>query len=140
MFLLDTNVISELRKVRLGKADRNVAQWSERVAAADLYVSAITIAELELGILLLARRDQQQGALLHHWLHQQVLPGFAGRILPVDQIIALKSAQLHVPNPRQNADGLIAATALIHGMPVVTRNVVDFVGTGVVTINPWLAI
>lgn len=140
MYLLDTNVVSELRKVRMGKANPHVAAWSERVAVADLYLSVITIAELEQGILLLARRAPQQGSLLHQWLHQQVLPGFADRILAIDQHVALRSAQLHVPNPRPTAGTLIAATALVHGMAVVTRNVNDFVGTGVETVNPWLSL
>ena len=138
MFLLDTNVVSELRKIRLGRADANVAKWAESVDAADLYVSAITVQELTIGVLLAERRDPVQGALLRAWLDGQVLPAFAGRILSVDVAVAEKSALLHVPDPRPIRDGLIAATALVHRMTVVTRNVADFEPTGVATLNPWL--
>ena len=137
MYLLDTNVVSELRKVRVGKADRHVAVWADSVDAADLYLSVITIQELEVGVLLLERRDPRQGAIFRTWLNDHVLPAFTGRILPIDTAVALRSAQLHVPHVRPVRDGLIAATALVHGMRVVTRNVADFEPTGVVTLNPW---
>lgn len=139
MFLLDTNVVSELRKIRLGKADPHVAAWADRVEASDLYLSVITLQELEIGILLLERRDPAQGGLFRIWLNQHVLPAFDGRILAVDAKVALRSARLHVPDPRPVRDGLIAATALVHNMTVVTRNLADFVPTGVATLNPWLA-
>lgn len=137
MFLLDTNVLSELRKVRLGKADANVAQWADSVSANSLYLSVITLQELETGVLLAEHRDPTQGAVLRTWLQQHVLPAFDGRILPVDTAVAQRSARLHVPNPRPVRDGLIAATALAHGMTVVTRNVTDFEPTGVALLNPW---
>lgn len=137
MFVLDTNVVSELRKVRLGKADANVAAWSESVDASELFVSAITIMELELGVLALERKDTAQGAVLRAWLGQQVLPEFEGRTLPVDTAVAQRCARLHVPDRRGERDALIAATALVHGMSVVTRNVADFEPTGVKTVNPW---
>lgn len=137
MLVLDTNVVSELRKVRLGKADANVTAWAGSVDAANLYVSAITIMELELGILLIERKDAAQGALLRAWLERQVLPEFAERTLPVDTAVAQRCAQLHVPNKRGERDALIAATALVHGMAVVTRNVADFEAAGVALINPW---
>jgi toxin FitB len=139
MFLLDTNVVSELRKVRSGKADAHVVRWSESVAAEELYLSTITLQELEIGVLLVERRDSTQGAMLREWFDKQVLPAFAGRILDVDTAVALRSAQLHVPNPRPVRDGLIAATALVHRMTVVTRNIADFELTGVATLNPWAA-
>lgn len=139
MFVLDTNVVSELRKVRAGKADPNVARWAERVDAAELYLSAITIQELELGVLLAERRDPAQGAMLRTWFEHHVLPAFAERVLPIDSAVARRSAQLNVPEPRPVRDGLIAATALVHRMAVVTRNVVDFESTGVPTVNPWHA-
>ena len=139
MFLLDTNVVSELRKIRLGKADQHVAAWADRVEASDLYLSVITLQELEIGILLLERRDPAQGGLFRIWLNQHVLPAFDGRILAVDAKVALRSARLHVPDPRPVRDGLIAATALVHNMTVVTRNLADFVPTGVATFNPWMA-
>jgi predicted nucleic acid-binding protein len=139
MFLLDTNVVSELRKVRAGKADQQVAVWADSVEASDLYVSVITIQELEIGVLLAERRDPAQGAILRVWLNDHVLTAFAGRILTVDTAVAQRSARLHVPDPHPVRDGLIAATALVHGMTVVTRNVADFESTGVPVLNPWVA-
>jgi len=139
MFLLDTNVVSELRKVRLGRADKNVAQWADSVDAVDLYLSAITVQELELGVLLVERRDSAQGAIFRTWLESHVLPAFAGRILPVDTTVAQRCAALHVPDPGPAMDSLIAATALVHGMTLVTRNVADFQSSGVTILNPWAA-
>ncbi|MFC5513668.1 type II toxin-antitoxin system VapC family toxin [Massilia jejuensis] len=137
MFVLDTNVVSELRKVRLGKANTNVTAWVESVDAADLFVSAITIMELELGVLAIERKDATQGAMLRSWLEQHVLPEFSRRTLPVDTAVAQRCARLHVPDKRGERDALIAATALVHGMTVVTRNTADFAPTGVSLINPW---
>lgn len=137
MYLLDTNVVSELRKVRLGKADANVTAWTDRVDAAELFVSAITIMELELGVLSMERKDAAQGTVLRGWLDQHVLPEFAERTLPVDTAVAQRCARLHVPDRRSERDALIAATALVHGMTVVTRNVADFEPAGVTTVNPW---
>ena len=137
MFVLDTNVVSELRKVRLGKANTNVTAWAESVDAADLFVSAITIMELELGVLAIERKDATQGAILRLWLEQHVLPEFSRRTLPVDTAVAQRCARLHVPDKRGERDALIAATALVHGMTVVTRNIADFAPTGVSLINPW---
>ena len=138
MYLLDTNVVSEMRKIRPGKADPNVAAWADNVEASDLYLSVISIHELEFGVLLAERRDAEQGAVLRKWLNDHALPAFAGRILDVDTVVALRSAGLHVPDPRPFRDGLIAATALVHGMTVVTRNVDDFQPTGVTILNPWV--
>ena len=137
MFVLDTNVVSELRNVRLGRADANVAAWADSVKASDLYLSAITLQELEIGVLLAEHRDPKQGAVIRVWLNSHVLPAFEGRILPVDTAVALRSAKQNVPNPRPFRDGLIAATALVHGMTVVTRNLADFEETGVAMLNPW---
>ena len=138
MYLLDTHVVSELRKIRLGKADPQVADWADSVDAVDLYLSVITVQELEIGVLLAERRDPSQGAIFRAWLNSHVLPAFTGRILVVDTAVAQRSARLHVPDPRPVRDGLIAATALVHGMTVVTRNVADFAPTGAATLNPWL--
>lgn len=137
MYLLDTNVVSELRKAKAGKADRNVTAWAASVPAAGLFLSAISILELETGILLVERRDPAQGAVLRAWLDDHVLPAFAGRVLPVDTVVAQRCARLHVPDPRSDRDALIAATALVHGLTVVTRNVADFAPTGVALVNPW---
>ncbi len=137
MFLLDTNVVSELRKVKAGKADRNVAAWARQTPASSLFLSVVTIQELEIGVLLAERRDASQGALLRTWLEEQVLPAFSDRILPVDTAIARRSAALHVPDPRPIRDALIAATALVHQLVVVTRDVADFGPTGVKVLDPW---
>ena len=102
-----------------------------------LFLSAITLHELELGVLLAERRDPTQGALLRHWLQQAVLPAFAGRILAVDVAVALRSVALHGPDPKPFHDGLIAATALVHSLVVDTRNLADFEATGVPLLNPW---
>jgi len=137
MFLLDTNVISELRKARAGKADRNVAAWARAVPTGSLFLSATVIHELEIGVLLAERRDPPTGAILRAWLDDHVLPAFAERVLPVDAAVARRSAALHVPDPRPVRDALIAATGLVHGLTVVTRNVADFAPTGVPLLNPW---
>ena len=138
MLILDTNVISELRKVRIGKANKNVARWADSVTTADLFLSVITIQELEIGVLLAERRDSKKGAFLRAWLKYQVLPAFAGRILPVSLEVAQRSAKLHVPDPRPVREVLIATTALVYGMIIVTRNVVDFEPIGVQVFNPWI--
>lgn len=137
MFLLDTNVVSELRKAGDGKADANVIGWLSNVDAATLYLSAITLMEIELGVLRIERRDAAQGAMLRAWMTHHVLPEFLDRTLPVDAAVALRCASLHVPDPCSERDALIAATALVHGMTVVTRNVADFKATGVPLLNPW---
>ncbi|MBP1151356.1 type II toxin-antitoxin system VapC family toxin [Methylocaldum sp. RMAD-M] len=137
MFLLDTNVVSELRKAGDGKADANVTAWLSGVDAASLYISAITAMELELGILRVERRDAAQGEKLRTWMRTRVLPEFVERTLPIDAAVALRCARLHVPDPRSERDAYIAATALVHGMTVVTRNLADFEPTGARLLNPW---
>ena len=138
MYLLDTNVVSELRKVRSGRADANVTAWASRVATLQLYLSVITVQELETGVLLKERQGGDQGAMLRAWLEEQVLPSFSGRILPVTLEIARKCAALNVPDPLPQRDGLIAATALEHGLTVVTRNIKDFSVSGTSLLNPWV--
>jgi len=137
MFILDTNVVSELRKAKAGKADANVVAWAAAQDPAALYLSAITLLELEMGVKLVERRDSAQGAILRAWMANRVLPAFEGRVLPVDGPVALCCAGLHVPDPRSDRDALIAATGIVHAMPIVTRNVADFEATGVKIINPW---
>lgn len=136
-YLLDTNVVSELRRAKAGKADPRVTAWAESVPVASLFLSVITMLELEMGVLLIERRDPAQGAILRAWFDGQVLPALSGRILAVDTAVARRCAKLHVPDPRSERDALIAATALTHGLTVVTRNVADFEPTGVGTLNPW---
>jgi predicted nucleic acid-binding protein len=139
MYVLDTNVVSELRKVKAGEADANVTAWTATVDAASLFISAITVMELETGVLQIERRDAAQGAMLRSWLDHHVMPEFSGRVLPIDSVVAQRCARLHVPDRRSERDALIAATALVHGMTVATRNVADFVETGVSIHNPWAA-
>jgi hypothetical protein len=139
MFLLDTNVISELRKAGDGKADANGTAWLADADAASFYISAVTLMELELGILRVERRDPAQGERLRTWMRTYVLPEFSARTLPIDAAVALRCARLHVPDPRPERDAYIAATALVHGMTVVTRNLADFEPTGVWLLNPWEA-
>ena len=135
MFILDTNVVSELRKGK--KAHRSVKIWAQALPSASFYLSVVSILELEIGILLLERRDRQQGGILRAWMDGHVLPSFSGRILPIDPVVAQRCAVLHVPNPRSDRDALIAATALVHGMTIVSRNVSHFQPTGVRAVNPW---
>jgi predicted nucleic acid-binding protein len=137
MFILDTNVVSELRKAKAGRADVHVVAWAQGIEAGRLYLSAISVLELETGVLQLERRDPVQGAVMRAWLDAHVMPAFAGRILPVDVAVALQCARMHVPDRRSDRDALIAATAQVHGMTVVTRNVADFEATGAVLLNPW---
>jgi predicted nucleic acid-binding protein len=141
MYLLDTNVVSELRKPRRGKKgamDRHVSSWASGVAVNALYISSITILEIETGILLAERKDRAKGDVLRSWLEAHVLTAFAGRILPVDLAVARRCAALHVPNRMEDRDALIAATALVHGMTIVTRNVGDFEPSASPLLNPWL--
>jgi toxin FitB len=137
MFVLDANVVSELRKAASGRADAKVVRWALSTRPAAMFLSAIVLMELEQGVLLLERRDTRQGAMLRQWLEQQVRPAFEGRVLPVDDRVALSCARLHVPSPCKERYALIAATALVHGMTVVTRDTADFAPTGVPLLNPW---
>ncbi len=137
MFILDTNIVSELRKSQAGKANPKVISWAASVPVGSLFLSAITILELELGVLLVERRDASQGRALRQWLENAVAPAFENRVLAVDLAVARQCAKLHLPNPRAERDALIAATALVHHMTVVTRNVADFESTGVNVLNPW---
>jgi predicted nucleic acid-binding protein len=135
MYILDTNVISELRKAK--KTHPNVKKWAEALPSASLYISVISVLELEIGILLIQRRDKEQGTILREWMDRHVLPTFSGRILSIDTAVAQRCATLHVPNPHSDRDALIAATALLNGLTVATRNVADFERTGVGVVDPW---
>ena len=136
MYLLDTNVISELRK-SAAKQHSRVADWIRTVHIADLYLSVITVYELEIGIRRIERRDSPQGRQFRQWLDHGVLPQFQGKILSFDMPVAMRAAGLHVPNPRPLADSFIAATAAEHGMVLVTRNTSDFQGMDVEVLNPF---
>lgn len=137
MYLLDTNIISELRKAQTLQADKNVVAWAEAIDTSQLFISVVTILELEKGILQVERKDTKQGKVLRAWLDNQVIPAFSGKVLAIDTDIALKCAKLHVPNPKSERDALIAATALVYKMTVVTRNIKDFENSGVLLLNPW---
>lgn len=139
-YLMDTNVVSELRKVGDGRAGARVTAWIAGQDAQSFYVSTLTLMELEIGVLHIERRDAEQGKRLRHWMDRHVLPEFRERTLPVDAAVAPRCARLHVPDPRAERDALIAATAITHGMAVVTGNRADFEATGVAVIDPWAAV
>lgn len=135
-YLLDSNVVSELRK-RPGRVDAKVAAWGAALDADEQFLSAVTVFEVELGILQIERRDSSQGQTLRRWFEARVLPAFEKRTLPVDREVARRAAELHVPDPRPERDAYIAATALVHGLTVATRNVRDFEPMGIAVIDPW---
>ncbi|HVY13667.1 MAG TPA: type II toxin-antitoxin system VapC family toxin [Rhodopila sp.] len=137
MYLLDTNVISELRKANTSRIDPNVARWAVRIDPSAMFLSAIVVEELEVGVLRLQRRDPASARILRIWLETRVLPIFRDRVLPVDTAVALTTAALRAPVNRPYRDSLIAATAAVHGLTVATRNSADFVHNGVPVINPW---
>jgi toxin FitB len=142
MYLLDTNVLSEMRKASRTKAssakmDRRVEDWVNSVSAQDLHVSVVSILELERGFHLLKERDPAQAEVIRSWVRNRVLPTFDGRIVSVDLPIAQRCAALAIHMPIEYRDSLIAATALVHGMTVVTRNVRHLEPTGAAFINPW---
>ena len=136
MFLLDTNVLSELR---VGKANpsADVRRWAASVPGNQLYLSAISVLELETGVLLMERKDAQQGQMLRSWL-RGVMREFSSQVLPFGSTTAVLCAAMHVPDRRPDRDGMIAATAKEHGYTIATRNTADFDGRGVQLFNPWL--
>ena len=137
MYLLDTNVLSEMRKVRRRRTDARFCAWAATLEPATAWVSAITIHEIEFDISRLERRDPPQAVLLRRWFAEEVMTAFSTRILPVDGVVAIAAADLRVPDPAPIADSLIAATALVHGLTVATRNAADFRRVGVDVLNPW---
>jgi predicted nucleic acid-binding protein len=137
MYLLDTNVISELRKAGSNKADANVIQWAKDKPTTSLFISAITVLEIEMGVLQIERKDPKQAAIYRTWLNSHVLKAFSDRVLPFDTSVALKCAQLNVPNPKSERDAMIVATSIIHGLTLVTRNEKDFKHMGIEVVNPW---
>ncbi len=136
MFLLDTNVLSEMRKPA-ARASARVSRWVSSHHPTELCLSVVTILEVEWGIARLERRDPIQAARLTSWLVDEVLDEFRDRILAVTVPVARRTARLHVPDPRPERDAYIAATALVHGLTVAARSVGDFEPMGVSVVNPW---
>lgn len=137
MYLLDTNIVSEFRKLKSGRLDKKVIQWANSISGSHFFISVITVLELETGVLLMERKNPKQGAVLRTWLDDHVMTAFEDRILFVDTPIVLRCAKLHIPDPCSERDAMIAATAFVHGMTLVTRNVSDFQAMGVDLFNPW---
>lgn len=137
MFIIDTNVVSELRKK--DRADRRVVDWASKADRTLFYLSSMTIFEIRYGALQIEHRDRVQGKLMLAWLQRDILDAFAGRILPIDAEVAAECAALHIPDPKPERDAFIAATALVHDLTVVTRNTKDFAAMGVELLNPWEA-
>lgn len=138
MYLLDTNVVSELRKIGNSQIHPKVKEWAEETAPELMFLSVISVLELEIGVLQLERRDKKQGQVLRKWLSKHVLPAFSERVLPMDVAVVKRCASLPVPNPKSDRDAMIAATAIEHRMTIVTRNISDFNQSGVKVFNPWL--
>ncbi len=139
MYLLDTNIISEGRKLGTSRVDPHTALWLGRIDAEASYVSAMTIFELERGVRQMERRDTSQGAVLRRWFNDQIMVNYEHRTLPLSREVALICAGLHIPDPKSERDAWIAATAIEAGLTVVTRNVDDFATMGVTLINPFEA-
>jgi predicted nucleic acid-binding protein len=140
LYLLDSNIVSEFRKVPTGRANLGVVTWAQSVPVATLFISAITLMELEKGVQLKVQQDPMAGEILRRWMVEKVQPSFEGRVLAVDAAVAIENAGYHVSDPRPLADSLIAATARIHNLYVVTRNVKDFEpfeAYGLRILNPW---
>lgn len=137
MYLLDTNIVSELRKLETGKIHPQVYRWIKSNGFTHTYISAVTLAEIQTGILSLARKDQAQAASLDNWFTNRLLPAYRTKTLPVDTKVALIYAQLNVPNKRPINDAYIAATAIAHKLKLVTRNIQDFQGMPITLENPF---
>ena len=137
MYLLDTNIVSELRKLETGKIHPQVYRWIKSNGFTHTYISAVTLAEIQTGILSLARKDQAQAASLDNWFTNRLLPAYRTRTLSVDTEVALICAQLHIPAKRPINDAYIAATAIAHNLTPVTRNVRDFQGLPLMLENPF---
>lgn len=134
MYLLDTNVVSQFHKPQ---PDQGVLAWVAGQDETDLFISVITVMEIEIGIKRLERRDPEQASRLQRWLDQAVLGGFEGRIEPIDLDVARRCAASHVPDPAPERDALIAATAASRGFTVATRNDRDFRRLGIPVLNPF---
>lgn len=137
MYLLDTNIISELKKLDSGKIHPQVQRWAYSINLMQTKISVVSITEIRTGILSLARKDQAQAASLDNWFTNRLLPAYRTRTLSVDTEVALICAQLHIPTKRPINDAYIAATAIAHNLTLVTRNVRDFQGLPLMLENPF---
>jgi toxin FitB len=135
--LLDTNVVSELRKTNTPHVNASVVSWSRTFSASDFCISVMTLMEIEIGVLRLERRDPAQGSSLRGWFESQVLKGFEGRIIDIDARIVRKASGFHVPDPKPDRDAFIGATAGAYSLTLATRNIRDFAAMGIDLINPW---
>ena len=134
MYLLDTQVVLELRKAKAGDADLGVQKWAAEVAPPKLFISAITLLELENSVVRQERKDKTAGAALRAWLDDRVMKAFDGRVLALDAAVARRRGNVPLVNSR---DALLAATALVHGLTLVTRDVVAFRSSRAKLFNPW---
>lgn len=137
MYLLDTNVVSELRKIGKGRADANVTRWFHSIKTRHTWLSVITLVEIQVGILRLERRDPASARHLADWFRDQLLPEYTNRILSLDIHAAMICAEFHIPEQSPLNDAYIAAIAKAHNLSVVTRNTRDFERFGVRLINPF---
>ena len=138
MFVLDTNILSEMRKMPKNKANRGVEEWLDLMPKESLFISVITLMEIERGVLNMERKDPCQGKMLRDWLEDLVRPTFKGKTLYPDDITATLCAGLHIPDKSPDNDAWIAATALRHHFTLVTRNIKDFEKMGVKLLNPFI--
>lgn len=137
MYLLDTNIISEIRKLAKNKCDKNVADWVRSTSKDLMFTNAVVMMELERGVMSIERKDTTQGKLLRHWFEMDVKPAFHGKILKIDEQTAQICAKLHIPDHAPENDAWIAASAIQHNLVLVTRNTADFARTGVKLFNPF---
>lgn len=137
MYLLDTNIVSEMRKIKQGKADPKVANWAKQIDNDKFFINTIILMELRRGALLKLRKDKVQGEHLLYWVENIIKVNFAGRILPITEQVSNICSECHVPNPRPENDTWIASTAIAHNFTLVTRNVDDFYGLPVKLLNPF---
>lgn len=140
MYLLDTNIISEMRKVKSGKANPNLTAWLAQQDSNSFYTSAVVMMELERGILGIERKDPQQGRALRAWFDSMAAALLAGRVLPINETTAAICAKLHIPDRSPENDAWIAATARQYGLTLATRNTKDFEPMGIRLCNPFEAV